>query len=142
MAEMKETQRQLASLQSRLTSGAAEDMLKEAQTIQGVSVLAIYRPELEADALRQLGDSLKEKLGECVLVLAGGKEKLVFVAMATDGAIQKGAHAGSIVKAAAAAAGGGGGGRPNMAQAGGKDASKVQEALTAAKAEMERQLKC
>ena len=140
MAELKETQRQLASLQSRLTSGAAEDMLKEAQTIQGISVLAIYRPELEADALRQLGDSLKEKLGECVLVLAGGKEKLVFVAMATDGAIQKGAHAGSIVKAAAAAAGGGGGGRPNMAQAGGKDASKVQEALTAAKAEMERQL--
>ena len=142
MAELKETQRQLASLQSRLTSGAAEDMLKEAQTIQGISVLAIYRPELEADALRQLGDSLKEKLGECVLVLAGGKEKLVFVAMATDGAIQKGAHAGSIVKAAAAAAGGGGGGRPNMAQAGGKDASKVQEALTAAKAEMERQLNC
>ena len=80
-----------------------------------------------------LGLCLKDKLGECVLVLAGGSEKVNIVAMATDGAVKAGAHAGNIVRTAAQICGGGGGGRPNMAQAGGKDASKVGQALEEAK---------
>lgn len=62
------------------------------------------------------------------------------LAMATDDAVKAGAHAGNIIKAAAAVCGGGGGGRPNMAQAGGKDASKITEALTKAKEVLEGQL--
>ena len=139
-AELKECQRQLASLQSKMTNGAAEDILKEAEKVGDTSILAVYKPELGADALRQLGDSLKEKLGSCVLILAGGTDKLVFVAMATEDAVRKGAHAGNVVRAAASAAGGGGGGRPNMAQAGGKDVSKAGAALEAAKEEMKKQL--
>ena len=139
-AELKECQRQLASLQSKMTNGAAEDILKEAEKVGDTSILAVYKPELGADALRQLGDSLKEKLGSCVLILAGGTDKLVFVAMATEDAVKKGAHAGNVVRAAASAAGGGGGGRPNMAQAGGKDVSKAGAALEAAKKEMKKQL--
>jgi alanyl-tRNA synthetase len=139
-AELKETQRQLASLQSKLTNGVADELLKNAETVNDTVVLTAYKPELNADALRQLGDSLKEKLGDCALVLAGGTEKLIFVAMATENAVKKGAHAGNIVKAAATVAGGGGGGRPNMAQSGGKDVSKVKEALAAAKEVIRTQL--
>jgi len=73
-------------------------------------------------------------------MLAGGTEKLLFVVMATDDAVKAGAHAGNIVRTAAQVTGGNGGGRPNMAQAGGKDVTKVQEALEAAKALAESQL--
>ncbi|MBQ7049785.1 MAG: alanine--tRNA ligase [Firmicutes bacterium] len=134
MEQMKELQRELASLQSKLASGAADDILKAAEKVGEISVLTAYKPEMDANALRQLGDSLKDKLGECVILLAGGSDKLNFVAMATDGAVKAGAHAGNIIKEAAKTAGGGGGGRPNMAQAGGKDASKAEAALEAGKA--------
>ena len=83
--------------------------------------------------LRDLGDQLKEKLGEGVVILAstmGGKVSLL--AMATQGAMDKGAHAGNLIKGTAAVVGGGGGGRPNMAQAGGKNPEKVPEALETA----------
>ena len=138
--QLKETQRELASLQSKLASGAADDILKGAEDLSGVKLLAAYKPEMDANALRQLGDSLKDKLGECVIVLAGGSDKLQFVVMATDGAVQKGAHAGNIVREAAKVAGGGGGGRPNMAQAGGKEPGKVEEALAKAKETLLAQL--
>ena len=85
------------------------------------------------NGLRDLGDSLKEKLGEGVVLLAavnGGKVNLL--AMATEEAQKAGAHAGNLVKAAAAIVGGGGGGRPNMAQAGGKNPEKADEAVKAA----------
>ncbi|MBQ7016699.1 MAG: alanine--tRNA ligase, partial [Firmicutes bacterium] len=134
MEQMKELQRELASLQSKLASGAADDILKAAEKVGEISVLTAYKPEMDANALRQLGDSLKDKLGECVILLAGGSDKLNFVAMATEGAVKAGAHAGNIIKEAAKTAGGGGGGRPNMAQAGGKDASKAEAALEAGKA--------
>ncbi len=133
-AELKETRRELESLKSKMTASSAEDILSAAEEAGGCKILAAYKPEMDAEALKSLGDSLKEKLGECALILCGGTEKLVFVAMATDGAVKAGAHAGNAVKAAATVAGGGGGGRPNMAQAGGKDASKANEALEAAKA--------
>ena len=75
------------------------------------------------------------------MVLASGKDgKVNLMAMATDDVVKKGVHAGNIIKAAAAVCGGGGGGRPNMAQAGGKDASKIADALEKAKAMVAEQL--
>ena len=80
--------------------------------------------------LREQGDQLKEKLGEGVLLLASDVNgKVNLVAMATDGAMAKGAHAGKLIKEVAAVVGGGGGGRPNMAQAGGKNPAGVDAAL-------------
>ncbi len=138
--QVKELQRELAALQSKMATGTAEELLQKAEKIGEIAVLAAYQPELDANALRQLGDSLKDKLGECVIILGGGKEKLQFVAMATEAAVKAGAHAGNIVKEAAKTAGGGGGGRPNMAQAGGKDVTKAEEAVQAAKETARMQL--
>ena len=82
------------------------------------------------NGLRDLGDQLKEKLGEGVVVLASDKDgKVSLMAMATDGAMARGAHAGNLIKGIAALVGGGGGGRPNMAQAGGKNQYGVAAAL-------------
>ena len=105
-----------------------------------ISILTAYKPEMDANALRQLGDSLKDKLGECVILLAGGSDKLNFVAMATDGAVKAGAHAGNIIKEAAKTAGGGGGGRPNMAQAGGKNPAGIPDAIAKVAEVLESQL--
>ena len=131
-AQVRELQKELQSLKTQMANSAADDMMKQAEKVGDVSILSVYEPEADVNALRQLGDSLKDKLGECVIALAGGKDKLIFVVMATDGAVKAGAHAGNIVREAAKTAGGGGGGRPNMAQAGGKDVSKVSEALAKA----------
>ena len=133
MEELKTLQKELAGVKAKMTANAADDIMKDVQKVEEISVLSAFRPELDANALRQMGDTLKGKLGDCVIILAGGKEKLSFVVMATDTAVKKGAHAGNIVKVAAQKTGGNGGGRPNMAQAGGKDASQVEAALEEAK---------
>ena len=112
-----------------MAAGAADELLKGAEEVNGIRILTVYDASMDNEALKKLGDSLKDKLGECIVVLAGGKEKVSLVAMATDGAVKKGAHAGNLIRKAAQICGGGGGGRPNMAQAGGKDVSKVEEAL-------------
>ena len=132
-AQLKETQKELQSLKDQMAAGAADELLKSAEDVGGIKVLTVYDAAMDNEGLKKLGDSLKDKLGECVLVLAGGSEKVNIVAMATDGAVKAGAHAGNIVRTAAQICGGGGGGRPNMAQAGGKDASKVGQALEEAK---------
>ncbi|MBQ5484779.1 MAG: alanine--tRNA ligase, partial [Lachnospiraceae bacterium] len=91
--------------------------------------------------LRDLGDSLKDKMGEGVIVLASEADgKVVLLAMATDEAQKKGAHAGNLIKAIAKTVGGGGGGRPNMAQAGGKNPAGIDDALAQAKDVLEQQL--
>ena len=98
--------------------------------MKGVKVLASAVADVDMNGLRDLGDQLKEKLGEGVVVLASAKDgKVSLLAMATQGAMDKGAHAGNLIKAAAAIVGGGGGGRPNMAQAGGKKPEKIGEAI-------------
>lgn len=138
--QVKELTKELEALKGRLTASAADDILKDVETLGDIKVLCVYKPEMDMEGLRKLGDTLKDKLGECVLVLAGGTEKLQFVAMATKQAVAAGAHAGNIVREAAKTAGGGGGGKPAMAQAGGKDVSKVMEALKAAKEVIHTQL--
>ncbi len=90
-------------------------------------------PGVDMNGLRSLGDQMKAKVGEGVVVLAsetGGKVSLL--AMATDGAMAKGAHAGNLIKEIAALVGGGGGGRPNMAQAGGKNPAGIPDAIAKA----------
>ncbi len=94
------------------------------------------------NGLRDLGDQLKEKLGEGVVVLASAKEgKVNLMAMATDVALQKGAHAGNLIKGIAGLVGGGGGGRPNMAQAGGKNPEGIPAAIAEAAKVLDGQLK-
>lgn len=141
LAEQKETAKELEKLKAKMAGGAADEMLSGKVEIGGVAVLAAEVKDMDGNALRTLGDQLKQKLGSGVVVLASGKDgKVNLMAMATDDVVKKGVHAGNIIKAAAAVCGGGGGGRPNMAQAGGKDASKIADALEKAKAVVVEQL--
>ena len=141
LAEQKETAKELEKLKAKMAGGAADEMLSGKVEIGGVAALAAEVKDMDGNALRTMGDQLKQKLGSGVVVLASGKDgKVNLMAMATDDVVKKGVHAGNIIKAAAAVCGGGGGGRPNMAQAGGKDASKIADALEKAKAVVAEQL--
>ncbi|WP_027308318.1 alanine--tRNA ligase [Caloramator sp. ALD01] len=127
--ELKEKEREIEALKSKMANSVADEIVNSARDIKGVKV-ATAKVDLDADGLRTLGDRLKEKLGTCVIVLGSSKEgKVVFVSMASKDAVQMGAHAGNIIREVAKIAGGGGGGRPDIAQAGGRDASKIDEAL-------------
>ena len=107
--------------------------MDQVEEVKGVKLLATSIEDVDMNGLRELGDNLKEKLGEGVIVLASQKDGKVFlVAMVTDEAQKAGAHAGNLIKAIAGLVGGGGGGRPNMAQAGGKNPAGVDEALVKA----------
>lgn len=96
---------------------------------------------VDMNGLRDLGDQFKEKLGEGVIMLASATAgKVSLVAMATKEAMDKGAHAGNLIKASASCVGGGGGGRPNMAQAGGKNPDGIEASLAKAAEVLENQL--
>ena len=132
-AEVKALHSENESLKAKMAQDAVGDVMSQVQEIKGVKLLATALEDVDMNGLRDLGDQLKEKLGEGVVVLAsvnGGKVNLL--AMVTDQAQKTGAHAGNLIKGIAAIVGGGGGGRPNMAQAGGKNPDKVPEALKAA----------
>ena len=106
-----------------------------------MKVLAAALNDVDMTGLRDLGDQLKEKLGEGVVVLASDNAgKVNLMATATDGAMKAGAHAGNLIKAIAPLVGGGGGGRPNMAQAGGKNPAGVADALKKAEETVAEQL--
>ncbi|MBR1898699.1 MAG: alanine--tRNA ligase, partial [Oscillospiraceae bacterium] len=106
------------------------DILKNAQDVSGVQVIASEVAGATADLLRKMGDQIKEKDGAVVAVLAGvGGEKGQLYCVATKDAVARGAHAGKIVQKLAALTGGKGGGRPDSAMAGIGDQSLVQEAL-------------
>ena len=142
LAEQKELAKELEKLKAKMAGGAADEMLSKKVDINGVAVLAAEVKDMDGNAMRTLGDQLKNKLGSGVIVLAGeAGGKVSLIVMATDDVVKKGAHAGNIIKAAAGVCGGGGGGRPNMAQAGGKDASKIGEALEKAKEVVAEQIK-
>ena len=129
-AELKAAHSENESLKSKLAQNSLGDVMDQVVEVKGVKVLAAALEGVDMNGLRDLGDQLKTKLGEGVVVLASVKDgKVSLLAMVTDGAQKKGAHAGNLIKAAAAIVGGGGGGRPNMAQAGGKNPDKVPEAV-------------
>ncbi len=129
-AELKNTNKELEALRGKLARGMVDDIIAGAVDIKGVKVITSKLDGMNIDNLREVGDSIKEKIGSCVIVLASGFEgKVSLVAMATKDTIAKGVHAGNIIKEAAKITGGGGGGRADMAQAGGKDVSKIDEAI-------------
>ena len=115
--------------------------MQEVAEVKGVKLLATKVDGVDMNGLRDLGDQLKAKLGEGVIVLVSGMDnKVNLVAMATEGAMAKGAHAGNLIKGIAGLVGGGGGGRPNMAQAGGKDPAGIDKAIAEAKVVLEGQI--
>ncbi|AEV20182.1 MULTISPECIES: alanine--tRNA ligase [Geobacillus] len=129
-AELKELERENESLAARLAHMEAEHLTRQVKDVNGVPVLAAKVQANDMNQLRAMADDLKQKLGTAVIVLAsaqGGKVQLI--AAVTDDLVKKGFHAGKLVKEVASRCGGGGGGRPDLAQAGGKDPSKVGEAL-------------
>lgn len=140
-AELKALQSENESLKAKMAQSSLGNVMDSAQEVKGVKLLATKVDGADMNALRDLGDSLKEKLGEGVVVLfseQGGKVNMI--AMATDGAQAKGAHAGNLIKGIAALVGGGGGGRPGMAQAGGKNPSGIPQAIEEARKVLESQL--
>ena len=140
--ELKSLHSENEKLKARLAKDAVGDVDKQIQEIQGVKVLAMHVPDVDMNGLRNLGDQMKEKIGEGIVVLASAHEgKVTLLAMATDGAIQKGAHAGNLIREIVSCVGGGGGGRPNMAQAGGKNADGIPAALEKVKNVVEMQMK-
>ena len=110
--------------------GNIADKIRE---VNGVKLIASRAEGLDMNGLRNMGDKLRDQIGEGVVVLASAVDgKVNLMVTATEGAIARGAHAGNIIKAIAAEVGGGGGGRPNMAQAGGKNPAGIDQALAKA----------
>ena len=140
-AENKALHSEVDSLKSKLAQDAMGDVMDQVVEIKGVKLLATKVEGVDMNGLRDLGDQLKEKLGEGVIVIASATDgKVSLMATATKGAIDKGAHAGNLIKAIAGLVGGGGGGRPNMAQAGGKNPAGMEDAIAKAAEVLEGQL--
>ncbi len=140
--ELKESRREVESLKSKMASAAAGNLMEDAKEIGGVLVVAkLMDDNMDMNTLRETGDTLKQNQEDAVLVLASkGDGKVSIIAMATPGAVKKGAHAGKIISEVAKAMGGGGGGKPESAQAGGKNPEKAEEALALVAGIVESQL--
>lgn len=130
MEEIKALHSENEKLKSKLAGESLGDVMDQVRDINGVKVLASKVSDVDMNGLRNLGDQLKDKLGDGMIVLASVQgDKVNLMATVTDAAQAKGAHAGNLIKAIASLVGGGGGGRPNMAQAGGKNPAGVDAAL-------------
>lgn len=141
VAENKSLHSELESMKAKAAKDALGDVMDQVTEVKGVKLLAAKVSGVDMNGLRDLGDQLKEKLGDGVILLASDLEgKVSLVAMATDGAMAKGAHAGNLIKGIAALVGGGGGGRPNMAQAGGKNPAGIEAAIAEAKNVLDGQI--
>lgn len=142
LAELKALRSENEALKSKAAKDALGDVMDQVQEVSGVKLLAAKVSGVDMNGLRDLGDQLKAKLGEGVILLVSDKDgKVNMVAMATEGAMAKGAHAGNLIKGVAGKVGGGGGGRPNMAQAGGKNPGGIDEAISEAPRVLEGQIK-
>lgn len=142
MAELKALQSENESLKSKAAKEALGDVMDQVVEVNGVKLLATKVSGVDMNGLRELGDQLKAKIAEGVVVLMSDLDgKVNMVAMATDGAMKKGAHAGNLIKGIAALVGGGGGGRPNMAQAGGKNPAGIDEAIKKSAEVLKEQIK-
>ncbi|OWR29355.1 alanine--tRNA ligase [Saccharibacillus sp. O23] len=139
--QLKEAEREIESLRGKLGAIEAGKLTDNVRNVSDVQVLAEAVSVSDMDGLRSLADELKVKLPQAVLILgAPVEDKVNFVVAVPQELTKRGLHAGKLVKEAASVCGGGGGGRPDMAQAGGKDASKLQEALNAALSLLEQSL--
>ncbi len=141
-AEIKALASENEKLKNQMAKDALGNVMDQVKEVKGVKLLAVSMKDVDMNELRNLGDQLKEKLGEGVVVIASVQgAKVNLMATATNGAIKSGAHAGNLIKGIAALVGGGGGGRPNMAQAGGKNPAGVDAALAKAAEVLESQIK-
>ncbi len=137
----KQLNSELEALKSKEAKAALGDVSDQIIEIGGVKVLTAQVNDVDMNGLRELGDQMKEKMKEGIVLLASAKDgKVNLVSMATDQATKAGAHAGNLIKAVAKFVGGGGGGRPNMAQAGGKNPAGIKDALEAARQAIKEQL--
>ncbi|MGO5313358.1 alanine--tRNA ligase [Bilifractor sp. LCP21S3_A7] len=141
--ELKASRSENESLKAKEAQNALGDVTGNAKDINGVKFVASALKDVDPDELRNLGDSLKTKLGDgsVILLLADNGGKVNLMCMADDTAVGKGAHAGNIIRSAAKILGGGGGGRPNMAQAGGKDATRINDAIADAENVLKAQIR-
>ncbi|WMM23269.1 alanine--tRNA ligase [Tissierella sp. MB52-C2] len=131
--DIKEKEKEIESLKGKMASSIADEILSTKVDIEGITLVAAKVDNLDMNGLRNLGDEIRNRLGSGVVVLGSiQNNKLSFVTMATKDLTNKGIHAGNIIKEVAGRTGGGGGGRPDMAQAGGKDITKIDEALSIA----------
>ncbi|CEK34835.1 alanyl-tRNA ligase,Alanine--tRNA ligase,alanyl-tRNA synthetase,Alanyl-tRNA synthetase,alanine--tRNA ligase,tRNA synthetases class II (A) [[Clostridium] sordellii] len=140
--ETKSLAKELNEVKAKMSLQSADSILDSKVDINGVNIVTSKFEDMDMDTLRNTADTLRDKLSSGVVVLAnvaGGK--INFVATATKDVVEKGVHAGNIVKEVAQIAGGKGGGRPNMAQAGAPDVNKVDEALNHAKDVLKSQVK-
>ena len=128
-------------LERQLATSTVDSLAKQATAVAGVPAIVTRVDGLSVAALREMGDSLRDRLGDSIAVFATVEEqKPMFLVMVSPGLTKRGVHAGEIAKRAAVVTGGGGGGKPTMAQAGGKDVSKLDEALAEARRAIEQQL--
>jgi alanyl-tRNA synthetase len=140
--EVKELKKKLESLNAKMASGKVDDVLAGKVEIGGISVVCGRVDGLGGNDLRNLGDNLKEKIGTGIAVLAScADDKIAFLATATPDAVKMGVHAGMVIKEITKLAGGSGGGKPDSAMAGGKDISKIAEALEKAEEIVKSKLK-
>jgi len=140
--EIKALHSENEKLKNKLAKEAMGDVMDQVKEVKGVKVLSVRADGVDMNGLRNLGDQLKEKLGEGVIVIASVLDgKVNLMATATEGAQKMGCHAGNLIKAIAGLVGGGGGGRPNMAQAGGKNPEGVDAALAKVAETVEEQIK-
>ena len=127
-SQIKELQSEIDHMKSEAAKASRGDI--QAQDVNGIRLVTQKLKDVDMNRLRDLGDEIKTKIGEGVVVLVsdmGGKVNLMVTA--TDEAVKKGAHAGNLIKQLAPMIGGGGGGKPTMAQAGGKDPSGIDALL-------------
>ena len=142
-SELREAHRELEKLHTEKTRHDMDTLLNSAHTVGGLKLITAVRPDASPDALRAAGDILRDGDPDVVAVLAGILEnKLTFLAVCGPNAVARGARAGDLVRAISKAAGGSGGGRADSAMGGGKDISKVHEALGLAEALLEKATSC
>ena len=140
-AELKALQSENQKLKDKMAKDSVGDVMSNVVEVNGIKLLPVNVEGIDMNALRNLGDDMKSKLGTSVVILASSlDDKVNLIVMATDDAVKSGIHAGNIIKKIAPIVGGGGGGRPNMAQAGGKDKSKIADALAAGVEEAKAQI--
>ena len=142
LAEIKALSAENQKLKDKMAKESVGDVMSNVVEESGIKILPVKVSGIDMNALRNLGDDLKSKLGDAVVILASDMDgKVNLIVMATDGAVKAGAHAGNVVKKIAPTVGGGGGGRPNMAQAGGKNPSGIDDALALGVEEVKAQIK-
>ena len=141
LAQLKELSSENESLKAKLANESLGDVTSDMVSVGEFNIIATAVEGVDMNGLRDLGDQLKAKVSEGIVVIASANDgKVNLIAMATDGAVKKGAHAGNLIKEIAPLVGGGGGGRPNMAQAGGKNPAGIQDAIAKAKEAAKNQL--